>query len=166
MRPLVIYVLAGLMTACAGRKPGENHAAKATTVAATAPAFVYRTQADRRDHVPVLLSADRTAIVSYPHPRDLRTSEGFPLPTDLGKGWLLDNRGIGPNVAFLRHTYAEYAALEAPPSLAELEAAIMDRDPLRDFCDCGKRSTYTDIADELRQIVARNALTTRCKKLK
>jgi hypothetical protein len=84
-----------------------------------------------------MLSADRKTILSYPHPKDLRTSDGLSVPVKLENGWLLDRRGIGMNVAFLRMTYAEYAALENAPSLAELDAAITDRDPLTDLCDCG-----------------------------
>lgn len=134
--------------------------------ATTSHVLVYRAAEEHRDRVPVLLSTDGSSIVSYPDPKDVRTPDGPPLPTDLGKGYWLDNRGIGPSVAFLRFTYAEYGALQASPSLAELETAIVDRDPLVELCDCGKRSAFTDVVGELRDLVVRDALLTRCKKLK
>lgn len=140
--------------------------ATSAPTATTAQVLVYRTATDLRDRVPVLLSDDGASIVSFPDPADLRTAGGLPVPTDLGKGWLLDNRGIGPNVAFLRLTYTEYGALETPPSLTELEAAITARDPLVELCDCGRRSDYTDVVKELRALVVKDALLTRCKKVK
>jgi len=157
------------LAACCGRKNeagGSGGTAVATTLGATAHALVYRTTADHTDRVPVLLSEDRSTIVSYPHPKDVRVADGYPLPTALANGYLLDNRGIGLNVAFLRYTYAEYAALHDAPPVAELEAAILERDPLVELCDCGPRNTYTDLVKELRTMIASRALDTRCKRLK
>ncbi|MBK7113740.1 MAG: hypothetical protein IPH60_15015 [Flavobacteriales bacterium] len=33
------------------------------------------------------------------------------VPTVLGNGYLLDNRGVGLNTVFLKWSYAEYASL-------------------------------------------------------
>lgn len=158
-----------LLVACCGRKQAVERTTSATpanTVAAIAPALVYRTRTNLNDHVPVQLSEDRSSILAYPDPKDVRTDAGFPLPSELGGGYLLDNRGIGPNVAFLRMTYAEYAALDKAPPIAELEAAILDRDPLIELCDCGSRAGYADPVAQLGELVKNNTLTTRCKKLK
>ncbi len=159
--PLLVLVLA----ACCGRKQQSASSSVPLPAATTGQVLVYRAAPEHRDRVPVMLSDDG-AITSFPDPRDVQTPDGPPLPSDLGKGYWLDNRGIAPNVAFLRLTYAEYGALEVPPSLAELEAAIVDRDPLLELCDCGKRSAYADVVGELRELVAKDALLTRCKKLK
>ena len=111
-------------------------------------------------------SADRKTILSYPPPKDLRTRDGLAVPLKLENGWLLDRRGIGMNVAFLRMTYAEYAALENAPSLAELDAAITDRDPLTDLCDCGPRAAFTDPAAQIGNLIRHDSLYVRCKRLK
>lgn len=140
--------------------------ATATGVAATAHVLVYRTRTDHHDKVPIMLSADRKTILSYPHPKDLRAGDGLSLPVELEDGWLLDRRGIGMNVAFLGTTYTEYAALENAPSLAELEASITDREPLTDLCDCGPRSVFTDPAAQINSLIQHDSLYIRCKRLK
>lgn len=91
------------------------------TPAAIAMARIYKTNGDYRDKVPVTLNADRSALVSYPAPTDLRTG----LPVTLADGFLLDNRGVGVNTAFTRWTYSEYEALAAPPSPAEIMANLI-----------------------------------------
>ena len=176
MKTLLICSVIALATSCSCQKDGQTGsgtADKATssedqpTMAETGPAvLVYSTTTDHNDHVPVMLSDDGKAIVSYPDPTDLRSSDGLPKPTDLGKGYRLDNRGIGTNVAFLSMGYAEYAALEKAPSTAELMAMILDRDPLKELYHCGPRTKYTDVVAELKKIIAADALGSRCKKLK
>jgi len=178
-RPLITLVVL-LSAGCCGKKDaaqttaatgpvagaGQLSQASATGVAATAHVLVYRTKSDLHDQVPIMLSADRKTILSYPHPKDLRTSDGLSVPVKLENGWLLDRRGIGMNVAFLRMTYAEYAALENAPSLAELDAAITDRDPLTDLCDCGPRAAFTDPAAQIGNLIRHDSLYVRCKCLK
>ena len=66
------------------------------------PVLVYKTKANYNNLVPVILSDGKTEIVSYPHPKDLIKGSRFPLPFILNDGYLLDNRGIGKNVAFLK----------------------------------------------------------------
>ena len=176
MKTMLICSVIALATSCSCQKngpSGSGTADKTTTVedgstmAETGPAvLVYSTTTDHDDHVPVMLSNDSKTIVSYPDPADLRTSNGPPKPTDLGNGYRMDNRGIGPNVAFLSMGYTEYAALEKAPSTAELMALIVDRDPLKELYHCGPRTKYTDPAAELKKIVADGALNSRCKKLK
>ena len=118
------------------------------------------------NHVPVALSEDGSAIISYPDPTDLRTPGGPPIPTKLEQGWLLDRRGIGMNSAFLEMTYADYAALVDPPSMVELEAALLDREPITDMCDCGPRTAFMDPVAELDRIIRNDSLYIRCKRLK
>ncbi|MDE6491440.1 MAG: hypothetical protein K2L49_09820 [Muribaculaceae bacterium] len=83
-------------------------------------ARIYRTNGDYRDNVPVSLDASRTTVVSYPAPTDLAS-----LPAQLADGYLLDNRGIGPNTAFTSYTYAEYSAMSEAPSAARIMAAVI-----------------------------------------
>ena len=176
MKTLLICSIVALATSCSCHKDGQagsrtvdqtKPAEDPTAMAETGPAvLVYSTTTDHDDHVPVMLSDDGKTIISYPDPADLRTSNGPPKPTDLGNGYRLDNRGIGPNVAFLSMGYAEYAALEKAPSTAELMSMIMDRDPLKELYHCGPRTKYTDATSELKKIVEAGELGSRCKKLK
>jgi hypothetical protein len=84
----------------------------------------------------------------------------------LGKGYLLDNRGIGLNVAYLSMTYEQYAALEEAPSMETLEASIIDRDPLVELCECARRTEFKDPAKEISAWVEAGELEKHCKKLK
>lgn len=84
-------------------------------------ARIYKTNGDYADRVPVTLNASHTGLVSFPAPSDLRGGE----PVKLDDGFLLDRRGVGPNTAFTRWTYAEYAALPAAPSTAEIMANLL-----------------------------------------
>jgi len=116
---------------------------------ALAPCIIYKTKADYSKNVPVILSDDKSKIVSYPDRKDVFYQDQLAYPTELDKGFLLDNRGIGPNVAFLDYTYAEYAALDQTPPAGELFARIIDKDPLLEMYHCGNRSDYQDITGEL-----------------
>lgn len=71
-------------------------------------------------NVPVLVNR-AGEIISYPAPSDLKNGEPIPLE----EGYLLDRRGISENSRFTSYTYQEYSALDAPPTVAELRAAII-----------------------------------------
>jgi hypothetical protein len=126
-------------------------------------ALVYKTKADYSNLVPVILSDDKTQIVSYPHPGDVRAGEKFLTPTRLNRDYFLDNRGIGRNVAFLKLTYEEYAELKSVPQLSELYELIVDNDPLTEFCDCGNKAAFSDIIEQLNTLIEVNRLRTTCK---
>jgi hypothetical protein len=168
MKKELIIALAATMAACCGKKDAAQGTSSSDTgTGASSPhTLVYRTSTDHADHVPVLLSDDKTRIISYPHPNDLKTGNGYPVPTSLGKGYLLDNRGIGLNVAYLSMTYAQYAALDQAPSLETLEASIIDRDPLVEMCECARRNEFKDPAKEIAAWVEAGELQKHCKKLK
>ncbi len=107
--------------------------------------IVYKTKADYFYFVPVSLSADGKTILSYPHPSDVFINGELGLPTKLKKGYLLDNRGIGPRVAFTKYTYIDYAALTLPPTPEELLESILDADPLEEMYNCGKKSELKNL---------------------
>lgn len=102
-------------------------------------AMVYKTKKDYSKNVPVTLNEDKTAIVSYPDPVDIFYNGTFAYPTQLENGYLLDNRGIGPNVAFLDYTYQEYSELKKVPEMKILTNRIIDSNPLLELWDCGTR---------------------------
>lgn len=130
------------------------------------PLMVYRTRADLADKVPVILTADGSSIASYPDPRDLQGASGPPRPTTLHKGYLLDNRGINGHVAFLKMTYAEYAALKEAPSAQDLMGLIIDKDPLVELCDCGDKQAFSNKVEQLDRLIDDGKLRTICKVIK
>ncbi|MEO5929313.1 MAG: hypothetical protein ABIR47_05230 [Candidatus Kapaibacterium sp.] len=141
---LIILILAmGIFSGCATAQVDYS----------PPPTIVYTTRADYRNNVPVILSDDRTQIISYPDPSDLRGDTAHILPTQLADGYLLDNRGINANVAFLRMTYAQYAALPASPKAEELFIKILDKDPIIEMYNCGTRRRFKNIEQELNDII-------------
>ncbi len=128
--------------------------------------LIYKTRNNYENLVPVILSDDKTEIISYPHPTDLKIENKYPLPTNLDNGYLLDNRGISKNVAFLKLTYQEYSELKSNPTLTELYSYIIDKDPITELCDCGNKTTFTDIVKLLNSIINNQKLRTTCKPIK
>lgn len=159
-------ILIGCLLLCFACTSRQNREVNDQHYVSGPPAIVYKTKKDYHLHVPVLLSDDKSEIISYPHPSDLIIQKGYPYPTILSKGYLLDNRGIGVNVAFLKLTYEEYAKLEKAPPLSELYNMILDKDPLTEMCDCGNKKSYTDLGQEINEIVKKGQLYKKCKKLK
>ena len=119
--------------------------------------YIYKTKQDYSRLVPVLMDETRTRIVSYPAPTDLKTNGRLAYPTPLEGGYWLDNRGITANVAFLTYTYEAYSRLPQAPSRAELEAHILDRQPLEAFRRCGSRSQFAaDPVPQLNALIRKN----------
>jgi hypothetical protein len=121
-------------------KPTETNLTGANTVSVTGPgAIVYKTRANYNLLVPVGLFHNKTAVSSYPGPTDVTFGDGRTLrtPTPLHQGYLLDNRGIGLDTAFVNITYAEYAVLQQTPSAATLFGMIVDADPFTEMYECG-----------------------------
>ena len=79
---------------------------------------IYKTKGDYSRYVPVELTDDKTRISSFPDVKDVYLDGKLAMPTALTGGYLLDNRGIGPNVAFLSITYEEYSRIEEDPDLS------------------------------------------------
>jgi hypothetical protein len=120
---------------------------------AAAPALVYKTRADYFNCVPVTMNAEKNKIIAYPDPIDLKYGNAFALPTKLNNGYLLDNRGIGINVAFLTYTYETYGALKKAPEMNQLMDSLLDKDPLTELWDCGSRNLYKNEVDELNALI-------------
>ena len=83
----------------------------------------------------------KTEIVSYPDPTDIKDNK---RPTTLNDGFLLDNFGIGKNVAYLDYTYEQYAALEQVPDMETLMQHISERNPLTAYYVSNKDYLRTD----------------------
>jgi hypothetical protein len=163
---IIPLMMAGLLTGCHCTK--DTAGTEATpSVAVTGPqAIVYKVRKDLMDKVPVILSADGSTIVSYPHPSDLKGPNGLAVPTVLHKGYLLDNRGINKHVAFLNMTYEAYAALPEAPTEEALMTMLKEKKPLLELCDCGSRGRFTDVVKELDQLIDDRQLRKTCKVIK
>ena len=129
-------------------------------------ALIYKTKANYNNLVPVTLTDDKTQIVSYPDPTDIVLDNKYPTPTTLNNGYLLDNRGIGSNVAFLKLTYEEYSKLKSVPTLNELQGLIIDKDPLIELCDCGNKKAFSNPVNQINLLIDSNRLRTICKRIK
>lgn len=115
--------------------------------------IIYKTKKDYFDKVPVTLNEAKTAIVSYPSTKDIFFNGKLALPEKLHDGYLLDNRGINKNVAFLNITYTKYSKLISVPSLNEMIKFIVDSDPLIEMYNCGNRYHYKDPVLEINQAI-------------
>jgi hypothetical protein len=169
LRLLSGFLSAGLLfMSCSHHVSSHGSAAvskKGTVAVNSPPCIIYRTRSDYSMYVPVTLSADKSKIVSYPDIKDIYYNGKLSLPTFLANGFLLDNRGIGLQVAFLEYTYEEYSKLSSTPPATDLMSLLMDKDPLIEMYQCGRRSQYTDIEHELNVLITSGKLNT-CKKLK
>jgi len=80
------------------------------------------------------------------------------LPTLLHEGYLLDNRGLGKNVAFVKINYEDYSKLQTVQTLKELNNLIIDKNPLIELYDCGIRPGSIDEINQINQINQINKL--------
>ena len=130
------------------------------------PTIVYRTRGDYRRNVAVTLSADKSKIVSYPGVNDVFYNGMLAYPYNLRGDYLLDNRGIDTNVAFLKMTYEDYIKLPTAPTAEELYDQIIDKHPLLEMCNCGNRQQFRNDISEINQMIADSTLFQKCKKMK
>jgi len=128
--------------------------------------IVYKTKKNYDKNVPVTLSDDKSKIVSYPDPSDVINDNGYTTPTKLKHGYLLDNRGLGLNTAFLKMTYKEYAKLQKPPSTDAMYKMIIDKDPIAELYDCGSRYEMTDPVREINEVIKKDELKKDYKRIK
>ncbi|MFO7722833.1 MAG: hypothetical protein R6V49_06380, partial [Bacteroidales bacterium] len=91
--------------------------------------IIYKMKRDYQYMVPVTLNQEKTAIESYPGPGDLYVHGELAIPVELGKGYYLDIKGIGPNTAFLKMSYDQYSKMGDTPTAEELYGLILDKDP-------------------------------------
>ena len=168
----IIFLVIVFFMACSPSKKqnettGKQENKKFQPVFTTEPGvMVYKANSFYQDKVPVILSQDKSMIISYPHPKDLMVDGKLLLPDILEKGYFLDKKGIHQNTAFLSLTYEEYSKLSTPPSTKEMMLQIKDKNPLSELCDCGKRSAFTDIINQLNQLILDDRLRKVCKIIK
>lgn len=172
---IIVLILAGCNHTVKVAEVAEvTEVSKATTVQETfvpvyttgPPALVYKTKANYDSLVPVILSEDKTKIVSYPSPSDVVKGNTFAYPVLLHNNYLLDMKGISPTIAFLKIKYSDYAKLKESPSVDYLYRMILDKDPLTELCNCGNLSAINNPEKQLNSLIDSSKLKTICKILK
>ncbi len=160
---MTISLMVALSSCKAIKTPADSTAGEFLTAwIPSAPAVIYKTRGDYQNLVPVIMNETRTRIVSYPDPSDLLQGDQLMKPHKLRKGFLLDNRGINEQVAFLNISYEDYSKLATPPNIYEMSLMILDKEPLTELYYCGKRSDYKDLIYELNVLIDRGL--TNCRK--
>lgn len=115
--------------------------------------IIYKTRGDYKLQVPVGLSKDKKAIVSYPVTKDLYTNGKPAIPAILIDNFLLDSRVIPDYVAFLKLTYRQYAELPVSQGPDSLFSMILDNNPLTVLYDCGRRTDYYNLTEDLNNLI-------------
>jgi len=156
-----------LLVGCSTENKIVNNSSKinvgTTSISSSSPQLIiYKTRKNYNNLIPVLLSDDKSQIISYPHPRDIKIGNEFQYPTLLNKDYLIDNRGITKNVAFLKITYDEYSKFENVPSLEYLYNMIVDKNPLVEYYKCGLRSENKDKIQLLNKMIENGELKSIC----
>ncbi len=128
------------------------------------PTIVYKTKKDYSKNVPVKLNDEKNRIVSYSGPGDLTYQGKLAYPTELENGYLLDNIGIGENVAYLSLTIDVYTKSAKAFTTDELFKLIIDNDPLVEMYNCGNRNSFKNDVKEINEIIKNKQLKD-CKKL-
>jgi hypothetical protein len=162
----ICIIVAGFITGNNAFAQVKRNKPAISGVKAAPPALVYKTRKDYSNNVAVILSDDKKTIVSYPDPKDITKENNYLKPTKLKKGYLLDNRGVGPNVAYLKMTCAQYAALPKAPSLNALMKMIIDKNPMTELYNCGNRYVYKNVAGDLDSVIQAGKLKKACTVLK
>lgn len=155
-----------VLTSCARKSaPNVSSATSAQVTVPGPPCIIYKTKGDFSRLIPVEMTADKTKLASFPDVADIYREGELAYPTQLVDGYLLDNRGIGPDVAYLKLTYDDYRKLDSTPAASELMNAIIEPDPLLEMYQCGNRSQYKDVVSELNGMISSGNLAG-CRKIK
>lgn len=154
-----IYILIVLLVqSCSSKNNGDKKTVDAENTitmdyTAGPPITIYKTKRDYSQFVAVSLSDDKSRIISYPHPSDVFYKGKLAYPTNLDKGYLLDNLGINKNVAYLSLTIEQYSKYKEVPSLEALYDIIIDKKPLTEYYFCGNRLTLKDEIADLNKLI-------------
>ena len=144
----LILMSAIISSCCTANKAGQTQTSQNNTMPGP-KAIIYQTTKDYSKLVPIILSEDKKSIVSYPDVKDVFYDGKLAYPTQLHNGYLLDNRGINENVAFLKLTYEEYSKLAKTPAPKQLMKMVTDNQPITRMYSCGVRSSFKDVEQEL-----------------
>lgn len=169
MRIIAIIAVFALLSSCSTSKTGNNNSNTLNfqpNFAPGPPTIVYKTIEDVNDLVPVLLNEEKTRIISYPSKNDIKTGVNYKTPTVLKQGWLLDEKGINQNVAFLSLNYIEYSKLDSLPSIDSMFKLIVNFNPIDKMCNCGNRISIPNPIEQLNELIESDRIEKVCKVIK
>jgi hypothetical protein len=128
--------------------------------------LVYKAGGKYKNLVAVELSDDKKRVVSYPAPSDIKTgsSASAELPVSLHGGYWLDRSGVSASTVYVSYTRSEYSKLKKAPSPEQLYKKVVDKDAVKELCDCGNRNTYS--VKQLNTLIDKKQLRTKCKVIK
>ncbi len=164
---LLFILTAGLfLVACVNTHKAEKKEKPAQVVKVPHQTIIYKTKANFDNLVPVGLSDNKKEVVSLPAPTDLFNGNNLRTPIQLHNGYLLDQRGIGPNTAFIKTTYQEYSKRSQPMSSPEILNNIKETDPIIEMYSCKYKGAPSELVDWLNDLIDKGQLSTKCTKLK
>jgi hypothetical protein len=118
---------------------------------------VYKTKKNYNHKVAVTLNTDKTSIINYPDPSDIISFR--PYPIQLKSKYLLDQRGIDSNVAFLKLSYRQYSKLKVVPEPNFiLSNLILDNDPILEFHVINQYPPNSNVKQLLNQRIVNGVL--------
>lgn len=133
---IIIIVMLIVVSCKTNKKPSASAKETKKETIMTPSVIIYKTRKDYADYVPIGLSADKKTITSYPDKTDIYYKVELATPTRLVNGFLLDNRGVNLNSAFLDYTYNEYSKLAETPTVEILLKHILDKEPFTEMYSC------------------------------
>jgi len=141
------FILLMLLTSCGSSQyVNSSHAI-----------VVYKTKKNYNHNVAVTLNTDKTSIINYPDPSDIRSFR--PYPIQLKSKYLLDQRGIDSNVAFLKLSYRQYSKLKVVPEpYFILSNLILDNDPILEFHVINQYPPNSNVKQLLNQRIVNGVL--------
>ncbi len=167
IKNLLFTLTAGLiLVACVNTQQAKKKEKPANVVKVPAQTIIYKTKANFNNLVPVGLSENKKEVVSLPAPTDLLNGNNLRTPIQLHNGYLLDQRGIGPNTAFIKTTYQEYSKRNQPMSSPEILNNIKEADPIVEMYSCKYKGSSGELVDWLNDLIDKGQLSTKCTKLK
>lgn len=160
---MVLFMVIGLLTSSCGStknvsKKNSKKEIVGRTYSQAPPTYIYKTKNNYNSNVPIILSDDKTRIISFPDPDDVYYQGKLAEPVNLEQGYLLDVRGISKNVAFISLTYEEYSKLGKAPSADKLMLMIIDDDPLEELFNCSNYYRLGDKVDSVNNLIENNLL--------
>ncbi|MEI6577230.1 MAG: hypothetical protein WCO63_13720 [Bacteroidota bacterium] len=150
---VIIFISLLNMESCSKKTHSANESPKVSQSKSGPPVIIYKTTKDFSQYIPVILSEDKKTITSFPDVKDVFYKGVLAYPSPLKQGYWLDNRGIGPQVAFLDYTYKIYANFKTTPPVEELQKHILDKAPLTEMYHCGVRGDFSDLIQELNKVI-------------
>jgi len=129
----------------------------------TAPISVYKTKADYKNLVSVVLSDDKTKIVAYPGPSDAKHE----FPVLLNSDYLIGSMPGSGNIngAFLSLDIKKYSEMpEFSFTTNQLYQLIVDKNPFLEIYNCGNSTTQAKMVVDINKWIDSNQLAIMCSK--